>query len=139
MKNRIGSLEVIFVQIPKGENEYADRLAKAALAEFMLVPKQVLSFVQISSLIDDRTNVQEVNSESNWTTPLISYLKTVILPDEKDAARKLKVQASRFVLIKDVLYKRGFSQPYLRCLCHEEVDYVMREVHKGVCRSHSGA
>ena len=92
-----------------GENECADRLAKAASAEFMLVPKQVLSFVQVSSLIDDETNVQEVNSESNWTTPLVSYLKTGVLPDGNDNARKVKVQASRFVLIKDVLYKRGFS------------------------------
>ena len=75
----------------------------------MLVPEQVLSFVQVSSLIDDGTNVQEVNSKSNWTTPLISYLKTGVLPNGTDAARKLKVQASRFVLIKDVLYKRGFS------------------------------
>ena len=71
VKNRIGNLEVRFVQIPKGENECADRLAKAALPEFTLVPKQVLSFVQISSFIDDEVNVQEVNSESNWTTPLI--------------------------------------------------------------------
>ena len=39
----------------------------------------------------------------------MSYLKDGILPDEKEAARKLKVQAVRFVLIKDVLYKRGFS------------------------------
>ena len=67
-----------------------------------------MSFVQVSSLIDDGINVQEVNSESNWTTPLISYLKTGVLPNGKDAARKLKVQASRFVLIKDVLYKREF-------------------------------
>ena len=59
---------------------------------------------------------------------MISYLRTSVLPDEKDAARKLKVQASRFVLIKDVLYKRGFSQSYLRCLSHEEANYVMREV-----------
>ena len=65
VKNRIGSLEVRFVQIPKGENKRVDRLAKAASAEFMLVPEQVLSFVQVSSLIDDKTNVQEVNSESN--------------------------------------------------------------------------
>ena len=57
----------------------------------MLVPEQVLSFVQISSLIDDGTNVQEVNSESNWTTPLISYLKTGVLPYESDATRKVKV------------------------------------------------
>ena len=109
VKNRIGNLEVRFVQIPKGENECADRLAKAALPEFTLVPKQVLSFVQISSFIDDEVNVQEVNSESNWTTSLISYLKTGILPDGNDAARKLNVQASRFVLIKSILYKRGFS------------------------------
>ena len=57
----------------------------------MIVPEQVLSFVQVSSLIDDGTNVQEVDSESNWTAPLISYLRTGVLPDRKDAARKLKV------------------------------------------------
>ena len=105
----------------------------------MLVPEQVLSFVQISSLIDDGTNMQVVNSECNWTTPLIYYLKTEVLVDEKGVARKLKVQASRFLLVKDVLYKRGFSQPYLRCLGQEEADYVMREVHKGICGNHSGA
>ena len=139
VKNRIGNLEVRFVQIPKGENECADRLAKAALPEFTLVPKQVLSFVQISSFIDDEVNVQEVNSESNWTTSLISYLKIGILPDGNDAARKLNVQASRFVLIKNILYKKGFSRLYLRCLCHKEADYVMREVHEGICGNHSGA
>ena len=48
-----------------------------------------------------------------------------MLPDSKEAARKLKVQARRFVLIKDVLYKKDFSRPYLRCLIPEEVDYVM--------------
>ena len=109
VKYQIGDLEVKFIQFPRKENECADHLAKAASAEFMLVPEQVLSFVQISSLIDDGTNMQEVYSECNWTTPLISYLKTGMLPDRKDAARKLKVQASQFVLIKDVLYKRGFS------------------------------
>ena len=65
VRNRINSLEVRFVQILREENECADRLAKAASAEFMLVPEQVLSFVQVSSLIDDETNVQEVDPESN--------------------------------------------------------------------------
>ena len=125
VKYRINDLEIKFIQIPREENECADHLAKAASAEFMLVPEQVLSLVQISSLINDGTNMQEIDSECNWTTPLISYLKTGALPDEKDAARKLKVQASQFVLIKDVLYKKGFSQPYLRCLGHEEASYVM--------------
>ena len=37
-----------------------------------------------------------------------------------------------------VLYKRGFSQPYLRCLVPDEANYVLREVHKGACGNHSG-
>ena len=39
VRNRISNLEVRFVQIPRDENECADRLAKAASVEFMLVPK----------------------------------------------------------------------------------------------------
>ena len=56
-------------------------------------------------------------------------MKNDTLPDGKEAARKLKVQATQFVLIKDVLYKKGFSHPYLRCLSPKEADYVMREVY----------
>ena len=138
VKYQINDLEVKFVQIPREENECAKHLAKATSAEFILVPEQVLSFIQIFSIINDGTNMQEIDSKGNWTTRLISYLKTGVLPDGKDATRKLKVQASRFVLIKDMLYKRGFSRPYLRCLGHEEASYVMREIHEGICGNHSG-
>ena len=102
----------------------------------MIVPGKVLSSVQLSPLIDV-INVQGIGSESNWTTPLVSFLKDDTLPDGKEVARKLKVQVARFVLIKDILYKRGFSHPYLRCLSPEEADYVMREVHEGICGNHS--
>ena len=139
VKSRISSIEVKFVQIPREENECADRLAKAASAKFMNASEQVLSFVQTSSLIDDKKQMQEIAVEENWTTPLIAYLQSGTMPDGKDATRKLKVQASRFVLIRDVLYKKGFSRPYLRCLSHNEADYVIREVHEGICGNHSGA
>ena len=104
----------------------------------MITHDNVLSFVQLSPLIDS-SEVQEIGSESNWTTTIASYLKDGVLLDEKETARKLKVRAARFILIKDVLYKRGFSRPYLRCLGNEEADYVMREVHKGICENHSGS
>ena len=102
----------------------------------MIIPNKVLSFVQFSPLIDP-VDVQEIGFESNWTMPLVSYLKNNALPDDKEAARKLKVQAARFILIRYILYKRGFSHLYLRCLSPEEMDYVMREVHKGIYRNHS--
>ena len=56
--------------------------------------EQVLSFVQTSSLIDDGKQMQEIDVEENWTTPLLAYLQSGTLPDGKVAARKLKVQAS---------------------------------------------
>ena len=108
VKDRVSSLQVKFVQIPREENEHADRLAKATSADHMDIPGQVLSFVQISSLINN-TSVQEISTENYWTTPIAFYLKDGMLPDDKEAARKLKVQAARFSLVKDVLYKRAFS------------------------------
>ena len=139
VKGQIDSLQIRFIQIPREENECADQLAKATSLEHMHVPNQVLSFIQLSLVIDEGTNVQEIGSESNWTMPLVSYLMNNMLSDRKDAARKLKVQESRFVLIKDILYKRGFSPPYLGCLGLKEADYIMREFHEGIYGNHSGA
>ena len=61
---RVNKLQAKFFQIPREENEQADRLAKVASAEYMLLPGKVLSFVQISPLIDD-VDMQEVNLGSN--------------------------------------------------------------------------
>ena len=72
-------------------------------------------------------------------TSIVSYLKDRRLPKEKDEAKKLRVRSARYVLMDEVLYKRGFSQPYLRCLALDEVNYVLREVHEGACGNHSGA
>ena len=87
----------------------------------------------------DVINMQEIGFEINWTTLVVSYLKDGTLPNDKKVARKLKVQVALFVLTKDVLYKKDFSQPYLRCLNSEEADYVIREVHEGICGNHSGS
>ena len=52
------------IQIPRRENEQANRLAKAASAENMTTLDNVLSFVQLSPLIDT-IDVQEIDSDSN--------------------------------------------------------------------------
>ena len=80
---------------------------KTASAKHMIIPNKVLSFIQLLPLIDG-VEVQEIDLRRNWTTPIVSYLKDGTLLDGKEAARKLKIQVACFVLIKDVLYKRGF-------------------------------
>ena len=87
----------------------------------------------------DLPEVQQLENRENWMTPIISYLKDRKLPEGKDEARKLRVRAARYVLMDEVLYKRGFSQPYLKRLSPDEVNYVLREVHEGACGNHSGA
>ena len=52
VKKQTNDLQAKFVQIPREENEQANHLAKAASAEYMFIPSQVLSFIQISPLID---------------------------------------------------------------------------------------
>ena len=69
----------------------------------------------------------------------MSYLKDRVLLDDKEEARKLRVRATKFVLMDEVLYKRGFSQPYLRCLNPDKPLYVLRDVHEGAYGNHSGA
>ena len=72
-------------------------------------------------------------------TSIVSYLKDGKLPEGKDEARKLRIRAARYVLMNEVLYKRGFSQPYLWRLTPHEANYVLREIHEGACGNHSRA
>ena len=71
-------------------------------------------------------------------TPIVAYLNDGRLLEERDEARKLRIRSTKYVLIDEVLYKRGFSQPYLRCLALDEANYVLRKVHEGACGNHSG-
>ena len=87
----------------------------------------------------DLPEVQQIGGEESWMTPIIDNLKEGKLPQGRDEAHKLIIKSVKYVLMDEVLYKRGFSQPYLRCLAPDEVNYVLREVHEGVCGNHSGA
>lgn len=53
-------------------------------------------------------------------------------------AKRLQIKSTRYTLIDDVLYKRGYLTPLLRCLNAEEVLYALQEVHEGMCRNHFG-
>ena len=108
--------EVDFFQIPKEENMEANTLAKEASTS-----EVVDEFNEIQYLPSiDFPEVHQIEGKENWMTPIISYLKDGTLPEGKDEARKLRVKSARYILMNEVLYKRGFSQPYLRCLAPNE-------------------
>ena len=71
-------------------------------------------------------------------TPIISFLQDGHLPQDVEKARKVRKRAARFTILNDILYKRGFSMPYLKCVDEEEAKYILKEIHEGVCGDHAG-
>ena len=69
----------------------------------------------------------------------VSYLKDELLPEDREEARKLRVKEAKFVLLDKILYKRGFYQPYSKCLTPDESHHVRRDIHKGACGNNSKA
>jgi hypothetical protein len=49
------------------------------------------------------------------------------------------MHSARYVLIGGVLYRRGYIEPLLKCLTNSEAEYVLKEIHEGVCGNHSGS
>nr|XP_023900820.1 uncharacterized protein LOC112012668 [Quercus suber] len=127
--------EVSFVQVPREENMEADALAREASAKEAIDESDEIQYMPSV----DIPVILQVGDRENWMAPIVSYLKDGRLPEKRDEARKLRVRAVRYILIDEILYKRGFSQPYLRCVAPDEANYVIREIHEGACGNHSGA
>lgn len=69
---------------------------------------------------------------------IIRYLNYGDLLDDKLKARKLQFKIAYYYLIEEiVLYKHDFTAPYLHCLSFKEANYVMKEIHKGICGYYS--
>ena len=75
----------------------------------------------------------------SWMDPIWDYLLNGTLPSDPNKASKLRARSTRFSLLQGTLYKRGFSAPLLKCIGKEDGNYVLREVHEGVCGNHIGA
>jgi len=71
-----------------------------------------------------------------WMTPIVRYLEhdTCKLEEEK----AMKQQCSRYTMINQDLYRRGYSRSLLKCITEKQAKYVLKEIHEGVCSNHSG-
>ena len=68
--------------------------------------------------------------------PIWDYLVEGTLPSDLKEASKLRARSSRFTIHRGTLYKRGFSSPVLKCVGREDANYILREVHEGICGNH---
>ncbi|KAM1120873.1 hypothetical protein ACFX19_002666 [Malus domestica] len=75
----------------------------------------------------------------SWITLIYRFLAHDTLPNDKVQAKHIRYKATRYLIINDQLYKRGFNLPYLRCLTPAEAETVLREIPEGVCGDHAGS
>ena len=129
--------KVKFVQVPRRQNMVVDEVSKLASSE------EGGSNMGFAMEVQKHPSIEEVptftiESVNSWMTPIVSFLQDGHLPQDADEARKIKKRAARFMILYDTLYKRGFSLPYLKCVDEDEAQYILEEIHEGICGHHAG-
>ena len=126
--------------VPKAENSPADALAKLATAlQEDLSRSTLVEYLEEPSIDLCDVEVAQVGSEPSWMDPIWGYIIDKLLPDDPKEAAKIRTRLVRFTNHKGSLYKRGFFTPILKCITGKDTEYVIREVHEGICGNHIGA
>jgi hypothetical protein len=76
--------------------------------------------------------------DSAWYADIIFVLKNLQAPPEfsKTKARFLKLKATKFCIVNELLYWKDPGGILLSCLIEEEAEKTIREFHKGDCGGH---
>ena len=126
--------------IPRTENSRADALAKLAKASQEDLSRSTpVEYLAEPSIDLYGVEVALIRSVPSWMDPIWDYIADGRLPDDPKEASKIRTRSARFTNHKGSLYKRGFFTPILKCIAGKDTDYVLREVHEGICGNHIGA
>ncbi|XP_076901088.1 uncharacterized protein LOC143555410 [Bidens hawaiensis] len=124
--------------IKRSENKQENALSKLASFGFEHLAKDV----RIEVLTMHSTMNREVyvcsEAETNWMTPIVCYLARGILLEKKVEARKIRHKALNYTIQDDILYMRSYLGPLLRCVDPQDANYLLREIHEGICGVHAG-
>jgi len=84
-------------------------------------------------------DIEEGSTDPEWATRIIQYLRNGRLPEDKPKSRKVKMHSTRYTILGGQLYRKGHTEPLLKCLENSKVEYGLREIHEGVCGNHLGS
>ena len=107
--------KVTIEHVPKLYNEDANRLAQHASGYRPIGGVMTLDF-----------------PTNDWRKEIVEYLED----SSKKVSRRIRFQATKYVLLEGELYYRMIYGVLLRCLDKEEAKVLMGAIHEGVCGSH---
>jgi ribonuclease HI len=127
--------------IPRGENEHADLLAKTA-AQGLPLPSEVffetIKAPSVELMERAMLTISPVHSE-DWRTEIVSFLQGNCLLDDEDYNKRMEARTRPYVIIEGELYKHRVFSPLLKCLSRTEGQELMKEIHAGLCGAHIGS
>jgi ribonuclease HI len=127
--------------IPRGENEHANLLAKSA-AQRLPLPSEVFFETIKAALVELMERavlaISPVHSE-DCRTEIISFLQGNYLSDDKVYNKRMEARTRPYVIIEGELYKHEVCSPLLKCLSRTEGQELMKEIHASLCGSHIGS
>ncbi|CAL2239907.1 unnamed protein product [Prunus armeniaca] len=119
-------------QVPCSENSHVDALARLSSA----LEQGIGCNIHIEFLDQPSTQtllICTIDHSPTWMDPIIQFLQNQTFPADPAEARRVHYRSTRYLIIN------GALNPYLRCLTPEEGNYVIQEIHEGICGNHSGA
>jgi ribonuclease HI len=127
--------------IPRGEIEHADLVAKSAAQGLPLPSKVFFETIKTHSveLLERAVLAISPVHSKDWRTEIISFLQGNCLSDDEVYNKRMEARTRPYVIIEGELYKHGVCSPLLKCLSRTEGQELMKEIHAGLCGSHIGS
>ncbi|XP_071727687.1 uncharacterized protein [Rutidosis leptorrhynchoides] len=83
----------------------------------------------VASVVEEQPNLME---------PILQYICNDILPSDKREARLVRERAPMYIIQNDILYRKSYCGPMMRCVVPIEAEIIIDEMHNGSCALHSG-
>ena len=131
VKERSESFKTFEIKhVPRSENRQVDALSKLASSSIDGYQKSIHWEILHQPTIASEM-LAWLDKSERWMNPLVNYLRDGTIPlDSKDASR-IKKKSQWFMLYEGVLYKRAFTQPFLRCTTPEEGRIILEDICEG--------
>ncbi|RYR19470.1 hypothetical protein Ahy_B03g064246 [Arachis hypogaea] len=136
---REGFEHVTIRHVPRERNARADLLSKLASTKPGHGNKSLIQEVVKTPSVSTTTSAHlTISNQGSWTYSILQYLLNGALPPDPKEEKRIKREAANYTIVAGQLYKRGFSQPLLKCIEPENTEYILREIHEGCCGHHVG-
>ncbi|XP_025669999.1 uncharacterized protein [Arachis hypogaea] len=119
--------EVAIQHVPRERNTQADLLSKLASTKLGVGNRSLIQ----EMIKEPAVTLHLTKIGPSWMDPITDFLENGKLPEDEKEAKALRMEVARYAIIQGQLFKKGLSQPLLKCLHPDQTDYVLREVHEG--------